>query len=207
MKLYTYDPAPNPRRVELFMAYKGIDIETVQVDLGAREHFEQQFLTINPLATLPTLHLDDGNVLTEIVSICDYLESQYPQKPLMGSSPLERAQVLSWDHRLHGEFLLAVAEVLRNTAKMFTDHAVPGQASFKQIPELAARGEGRVEVIFDELENYLATRSYFVGDSLTLADIDALCCFEFCGWIKKSVPEDNTNIQAWLTRIKQELGQ
>jgi glutathione S-transferase len=189
------------------MAYKGIDIETVQVDLGAREHFEQQFLTINPLATLPTLHLDDGNVLTEIVSICDYLESQYPQKPLMGNSPLERAQVLSWDHRLHGEFLLAVAEVLRNTAKMFTDHAVPGQASFKQIPELAARGEGRVEVIFDELENYLATRSYFVGDSLTLADIDALCCFEFCGWIKKSVPEDNTNIQAWLTRIKQELGQ
>jgi len=207
MKLYTYDPAPNPRRVELFMAYKGIDIETAQVDLGAREHFEQQFLTINPLATVPTLHLDDGNVLTEIVSICDYLESQYPQKPLMGNSPLERAQVLSWDHRLHGEFLLAVAEVLRNTAKMFTDHAVPGQASFKQIPELAARGEGRVEVIFDELENYLATRSYFVGDSLTLADIDALCCFEFCGWIKKSVPEDNTNIQAWLTRIKQELGQ
>ena len=207
MKLYTYDPAPNPRRVELFMAYKGIDIETVQVDLGAREHFEQQFLTINPLATVPTLHLDDGNVLTEIVSICDYLESQYPQKPLMGNSPLERAQVLSWDHRLHGEFLLAVAEVLRNTAKTFTDHAVPGQASFKQIPELAARGEGRVEVIFDELENYLATRSYFVGDSLTLADIDAFCCFEFCGWIKKSVPEDNTNIQAWLTRIKQELGQ
>ena len=206
MKLYTYDPAPNPRRVELFMAYKGIDIETAQVDLGAREHFEQQFLTINPLATVPTLHLDDGNVLTEIVSICDYLESQYPQKPLMGNSPLERAQVLSWDHRLHGEFLLAVAEVLRNTAKMFTDHAVPGQASFKQIPELAARGEGRVEVIFDELENYLATRSYFVGDSLTLADI-AFCCFEFCGWIKKPVPEDNTNTQAWLTRIKQELGQ
>ncbi len=206
MKLYTYDPAPNPRRVELFMAYKGIDIETVQVDLGAKEHFEDNFLSMNPLATVPTLCLDDGNVLTEIVSICDYLESQYPQKPLMGNSALERAQVLSWDHRLHGEFLLAIAEVLRNTAKMFTDHAVPGQASFGQIPDLAERGQGRIEVMFTELESYLATRSYFVGDSLSLADIDAFCCYEFCGWIKKTIPEGNSNTQAWLNRVEQALG-
>lgn len=207
MKLFTYDPAPNPRRVKLFIDYKGIKIDTEQINLGTREQFEGSFLALNPLATVPTLCLDDGNVLTEIVSICDYLESEYPEKPLMGNTTLERAQILSWDHRLHGEFLLSIAEVLRNTAKIFVDHALPGQTSFAQIPALAERGEGRVDAIFDELENYLANRQYFVGDCLSLADIDAYCCFEFCGWIKKAVPEANTNTVSWLGKIKDKLGQ
>ena len=205
MKLYTYNSAPNPRRLELFMGYKGIKIETVQVDLGAKEHFNDDFLCINSLATVPALSLDDESVLTEIISICDYLESYYPDKPLMGISALERAQVLSWDHRLHGEFLLAVAEVLRNTSKIFTDRAIPGQTSFAQIPELAKRGHRRIDMIFTELENYLTTHTYFVGDSLTLADIDAFCCFEFCGWIKKATPKGNTNTYAWINNIKEQL--
>jgi glutathione S-transferase len=207
MKLYTYDPAPNPRRVQLFIEYKGIDIETTQIDLGANQQFDKTFLSINPLATVPTLELDDGSVLTEIISICDYIESTYPDKPLLGNSPAQRAQILNWDHRLHGEFLLAIAEVLRNTSKMFTDRPITGQAKFAQIPELAERGQGRINMIFNELELYFGKHQYLVGDSLSLADIDAYACFEFCAWIKKAIPDSSSNTKTWLERAKKELGQ
>lgn len=206
MKLYTFDPAPNPMRVNLFIACKGIEIDTEQVDLGTLKQFEDDFLKINPQAAVPVLLLDDGTVLTEIISICDYLESVYPDKPLMGKTALERAQVLNWDHRIHVEFLLAIAEALRNTAKSFANRAVPGQTPIAQIPELAERGGKRVDAILKELETYLGSHRYFVGDSITLADIDAYCCFEFCGWIKKPIPEEHTNTHAWLGRFRAELG-
>ena len=95
MKLYTYDPAPNPRRLALFMQYKGIEIETVQVDMMKAEQLAEEYRQINPQCTVPALQLDDGNVLCEVIGICMYLEGLYPDKPLLGSTALEKAQVIS----------------------------------------------------------------------------------------------------------------
>ena len=94
MKFYDCKTAPSPRRVRVFMAEKGVELETVQVDLGSGEQFSQAFRKINPDCVVPVLQLDDGTILSEVVAICDFLESQFPDPPLMGSTPIERAQVL-----------------------------------------------------------------------------------------------------------------
>ena len=115
MKLYTFDPAPNPKRLALFMQYKGIEIETQQIDMMAGEQLGDDFRKINPECTVPALMLDDGTVLTEVVGICAYLEELYPDKPLMGSTALEKALVISWDHKLFLGVMMAIASMLRNT--------------------------------------------------------------------------------------------
>ena len=120
MKLYSFDVAPNPRRVGLFMAYKGIAIETINVDLGKKEQLMDDYLAINPAGTVPTLVLDDGTILTDVIACCAYLESLYPEKPLMGTTDLERAQVLGWSHKIFIQGLMAVAEMLRNQGDFAT---------------------------------------------------------------------------------------
>jgi glutathione S-transferase len=113
MKLYTFDPAPNPRRVKLFLTYKGIDLPTVQIDLRQGAQFSKEFRAINPRCIVPALQLDDGSVLCDAIAICWYLEKLYPQKPLMGTEPLQQAQILSWDQRIYSDGFYAVADVHR----------------------------------------------------------------------------------------------
>ena len=126
MKLYTFEKAPNPRRLALFMQYKGIDIATQTINIGEREQFAQSYKAINPNCTVPSLQLDDGTVLTDVISACLYLESLYPGKPLMGSTPLEQAQIVGWDHKIFVEGLTAVAEMLRNRGEFFQGKGLPG---------------------------------------------------------------------------------
>ena len=106
MKLYTFDAAPNPARLGMFMQYKGISLDTVQIDLGAEEQLGEAYRAIVPEATVPALVLDDSTVLCSVIAIAHYLESQYPDKPLLGRTPEERARVLNWNHRLYRTFLL-----------------------------------------------------------------------------------------------------
>lgn len=206
MKLYTYDPAPNPRRLQLFIDYKGIDVETEQVDLMKLEQFNDAFRAVNPAATVPTLVTDEGAVLTEVVGACVYLEEQFPDKPLLGTTPLEKARVISWDHQIFNTCLTAVAEILRNGNPNFAGRALPGGLDIPQIPELVERGKLRLGPAFRAVDAALADSPFLVGDSVTLADIDLLVCTEFCGWVKESVPEDCANIHAWLPRARQALG-
>jgi glutathione S-transferase len=141
MKIYSFDVAPNPRRVGLFMAYKGISIETINVDLGKKEQLMDDYLAINPAGTVPTLVLDDGTILTDAIACCTYLESLYPEKPLMGTTDLERAQVLGWSHKIFIQGLMAVAEMLRNQGDFFKNRALPGTLELEQIPALVKRGK------------------------------------------------------------------
>ena len=122
------------------MAEKGIDIETVQVDLGSGEQFSEWFRKLNPDCVVPVLELDDGTILTEVLAICDYLESQFPEPPLMGRTPVERATVLMWNAKVEQLGLAAMAEAFRNSVKGLSNNAVTGPDSYPQIAELAARG-------------------------------------------------------------------
>ena len=144
MKLYDCQTAPSPRRVRIFAAEKGIDLEKVEIDLRAGEQFSDEFRKINPDCVVPVLELDDGTRITEVMGICDYLESIEPEPGLIGRTPLARARVLEWNAKVEQQGLLAMADLLRNAAKGFRDRALTGATEYAQIPELAERGHRRV---------------------------------------------------------------
>jgi len=202
MKLYTFPPAPNPRRLAIFLAEKGIVLETRVIDLMAKEQFSPDYLNVNPCGTVPALELDDGTVLTEVIGMYAYLEDLYPDKPLLGGNALEQAEVLSWDHRCFAEGFLAVAEVLRNGNKAFVDRALPGPERYAQIPALVERGRCRTQAFYRILNEHLRERQYMVGDGFTVADIAAWVFVEFSGWVKERVPEECTALQAWCEHIE-----
>jgi glutathione S-transferase len=207
MKLYTYDPAPNPRRLALFMRYKGIQIETVQVDMMKAEQLSEEYRKINPQCTVPALQLDDGTVLSEVIGICLYLEGLYPDKPLLGTTPLEKAQVISWDHNVFLSMMMAVASMLRNRGDSFRNRALPGPLDVPQIPELVERGRLQLEYAMPQMDARLADNPWVAGQHFSLADIDLLVCVDFMAWVKQSIPEDCTNLKAWYARARAELGE
>ena len=200
MKLYTYDPAPNPKRLSFFMQCKGIEIETQQIDMMAAEQLGDDYRAINPDCTVPALVLDDGTVLTEVIGICVYLEALYPEKPLLGSTPLEKAQVISWDHKLFAGMMMAIAGMLRNKGEGFRDRALPGPLDVPQVPELVERGRLLLSDILPRLDAHLATSTWLAGDTFSLADIDLLVTIGFMGWVKQSIPEDCSHLKAWHER-------
>jgi len=205
MKLYTFEPAPNPQRLALFMRYKGIDLDTEQVDLMQAQHLREEYRAIVPDMTVPALVLDDGNVLTEVVGICVYLEALYPEKPLLGTTALETALVFSWDHRLFNTLLVAVAEAFRNENKVFAGRALPGRVKVEQIPALAERGRYRLAETWKHMDEELAGRTWLAGNHFSLADIDMVACASFSGWIKGEPPESLHNLHDYLARARAEL--
>ena len=206
MKLYTYDPAPNPQRLAHFLKYKGIEIEPQQVDMLSGEQLGDDYAAINPDKTLPALVLDDGTVLAEVIGQCMYLESLYPDKPLLGTNDLERAQVISWDHKLYLSVFMGVAEVLRNGHPNFAGRALPGPLDVEQIPALVDRGRMRLEYGWEMLDKAVTGRTWLAGDHFSLADIDVAVLHGFSGWVKATPPEELENLHAYLGRVQAELG-
>jgi len=205
MKLYTYDPAPNPRRLTLFMKYKGIEIETQQVDLMAAQQLEDSYKAVNPECTVPALVLDDGTVLTEVVGICTYLEALYPDPPLMGTTPLGKAQVISWDHKLFVGVTMAIGGMLRNKSKGFEGRGLPGALDVPQIPELAERGLLQLQYLLPKLDDHLAAGNWLTGENFTFADIDLLVAIDFLAWVKQVVPDECGHLKRWYERATAEL--
>jgi len=200
MKLYTYDPAPNPRRLTLFLKLKGIELETQQIDLMAAEQLAPDYRQINPACTVPALLLDDGTLLTEVIGMYTYLEDLYPEPPLMGSTAVERALVVSWCHRVFNGLIMAIASVLRNRGKSFQNRGLPGPLDTPQIPELVERGLLLVRHLLPELDAHLSDSTWLAGDNFSVADIDLLVAIDFLGWIKEPVPEDCAHVKAWHQR-------
>lgn len=200
MKLYTYDPAPNPRRLALFLKLKGLAIDTQQVDLLANEQLTDAYRQINPALSVPALVLDDGTVLTEVIGMYTYLDELHPQPPLMGSTAAERAVVISWCHRLFCGLMMAIAGALRNRGKSFVNRALPGPLDTPQIPELVERGLLQISYILPELDAHLAHSQWVAGDNFSIADIDLLVSIDFLAWIRQSVPDECTHLKDWYQR-------
>jgi glutathione S-transferase len=197
MKFYDCSTAPSPRRVRIFMAEKGIELPTVQVDLRHGEQLSDAFRRINPRCTVPVLELDDGTRLTDTLAICHYLESEFPEPNLMGRDAREQALVMNWHEQTMTEGFLAGAEALRNFARGFAGRALTGPQGFEQIPELAERGRARLEAFMAVLDDRLAESPYVALDRYTVADIGAFVCVDFAGWIKLPVLERWPNIRRW----------
>lgn len=200
MKLYNeHDPAPNPRRVRIFMKEKGIDIPLVHTPITKRAHKSPEHLARNPLGQLPVLELDDGTCISESVSICRYLEDLHPEPNLFGRDAKERATVDMWIRRIEFRLMTPVGQIWVHThpftaavatatmGKQFTDY---GEAN-RKIVDSACR-------LFDK---ELGNRQFFAGDRYTMADIVAQSTFDFARFIGVDMPEDATQLRAWYHRV------
>jgi len=174
MKLYDFGRAPNPRRVRIYLAEKGIDIPTVDVNLREGEQLSAEFLAINPGAMVPVLEIDDGDYLSECIAICKYLEALHPEPSLFGEDATGEARVLMWNNIVENEGMFAVAEVLRNSLPAFQNRALPGPLDLAQIPALVERGRARCDNFFDRIEQRLSDSLFLAGDAFSMADITLL---------------------------------
>jgi glutathione S-transferase len=197
MKLYDYQLAPNPRRVRVFLAEKGITVPTVQVDLRGGEQFTPEFRSINPECTVPVLELDDGRRIAEVIAICLYFELAHPEPTLMGVGPQDRAIVADWHHRIERQGFWAVGDAFRNSVPGLKGRALPGPDDYDQIPALAERGRTRTARFFEMLDRRLAGRQFVAGDRYTIADIMALVTVDFAARIKLAIPEGCSHLRHW----------
>jgi glutathione S-transferase len=191
MKLYDGGRAPNPRRVRIFLAEKGIAVPLEPVDLGAKAHLSAAFTAINPLQRLPVLILDDGTVLTESIAICRYFEARQPEPALFGRDAKSMALIEMWQRRLELNLYLPIQAVFR--------HLHPGMKEM-EIPQVAAWGEANKPRVMDFLallDRELAARPFVAGDDFSVADITGLVTLDFMKPARLPVPPEMTHVTRW----------
>lgn len=199
--LYDCATAPSPRRARILLAEKGVPHETVQVDLRGGEQMGEAFRRINPQCTVPALRTEEGAVLADNAAIAAYVEALHPEPPLLGRTPLEKAEIASWNWRAEFEGLLAVTEALRNGSPAMAGRALPGPRDYAQIPELAQRGAQRVQDFFAVLEERLAGREFIATDRFSIADITAVVAVDFARVVRIKPGEQHPHLQRWRAAL------
>jgi glutathione S-transferase len=190
VKLYESAMAPNPRRVRIFLAEKGISVPIVQVDIGKAENRQPAFTAKNPLGRLPVLELDDGRYLAESVAICRYFEEQQPQPALMGVDTLDRAFVEMWQRRMEFEVFGPITQVFQNTHAFFAGR-IP------QVPEFGEVSRKTALARLAWLDGELAASEFVAGPRYTIADITALCGIDFGRVTGIRIDPAWKNLQRW----------
>lgn len=204
MKLYDSDWAPSPRKVRIFLAEKGIQVERIMLDLRANEQTSAEFLAINPRGMVPTLLLDNGVIIDESNAICRYFEALYPEHPLFGTSPQEIALIEAWSRRIEHDCYSPVANALRNSLPAFKNRPVTGQwPPMPQIPALAERGEIMFHSFTQAANQQLSTHSYIAGEQYSFADITLLVALDFAKIMKLAPVAELANIARWYTKVTQ----
>jgi glutathione S-transferase len=196
MKLYNAPmPAPNPRRVRIFLTEKGASIPLVDLAIMKREHKSPEHIARNSLGQLPTLELDDGTMISETVAICRYLESLYPDPPMFGRSAVEQALVDMWVRRIEFAVMTPVG--------MFWRHAHPFTAAIvvPQYKEFGESNRAHYERALGWLDGELAGKEFVAGEAYTIADICLLSTVDFATWIGLGVPDGMGNVKAWHKRV------
>src|ERR1700685_2147762 len=191
MKLYDYGRAPNPRRVRIFLAEKGIKVPSEQVDLGKLEHRSEAYSAINPMQRVPTLVLDDGTVMRESVASGRSFEGVQPEPALFGRGAVASALVEMWNRRAELHLLAPVSSVFQ--------HLHPAMKLMVN-PQVAEWGEANKPRVFDFLkflDRELKDRPYLAGANFTVADITALVAVDFMRVSKMTVPDDLANVRRW----------
>ncbi len=191
MKLFDGGKAPNPRRVRIFLAEKGIEVPLAPVDMGALGHRAPEIAERNPLRRLPVLELDDGTVLTESVAICRYFEEVQPEPPLFGVGALGRARVEEWQRRMELNLMMPVAQAFRHIHPAMKDWEVP------QIPEWGEANKPKALDFLALLDGELASREFAAGDAYSIADITGLVAIDFMKPARIAVPEELGNVRRW----------
>ena len=191
MKLFDGGRAPNPRRVRVFLAEKGIAVPLVPIDMGALEHRQDTVASRNPLRRLPVLELDDGTVLTESIAICRYFEEIQPEPALFGRGALGKAQVEMWQRRMELNLLAPVAAAFRHIHPAMKEWEVP------QIPQWGEANKPKAVEFLRLLDRELADREFAAGNAYSVADITGLVALDFMKPARIEVPADCANVARW----------
>jgi glutathione S-transferase len=195
MKLYDGGRAPNPRRVRVFLAEKGISVPLVPVDMGAMAHKGDEVTSRNPLQRLPVLELDDGTILTESIAICRYFEALHPEPALFGKGALEIARTEMWQRRMELNLLASVAAVFRHTHPAMLEWEVP------QVKEWGEANRSKAIDFLAILDRELAGREFAAGNAFSVADITGMIAVDFMKPAKLQVPEEMTNVRRWHAAV------
>lgn len=192
MKIYEYNAFPNPRRVRIFLAEKGIDgIEFEQVNVPEGEHRKAPFLAKNSFGTVPTLEMENGTCISETVAICRYFEERQPEPALMGESPEEKAEIEMWQRR--------VEQTMFNSISTYFHHGTPGLGKLETYQN-EEWGKKNKEMFLDAMKRmdaHLSDKIFFVGEKPTIVDITALCAIDFGGFVELSIPAELKNLTRW----------
>ena len=194
MKIYDSQTAPNPRRVRIFLAEKGIAVPYEQVDIVKADNRSAEFRRKNPLGTLPVLELDDGTCIAESVAICRYFEETHPRPPLMGTDARDRALVEMWQRRMEFEIFVPITQVFRNLHPFFAGR-IPQVAEWGEVNRKAA------EARMAWLDTVLAEREFIAGDRYTIADITALCGIDFGRVSKIRIDPAHAHLARWHAAV------
>ncbi len=196
MKLYGAPmPAPNPRRVRIFLAEKGLDLPETPVDMRKREHKSAEFRAKNSMGQLPALELDDGTCIAETVAICRYFEETHPEPPMFGRTAVEKALVDQWIRRVEFAVMMPVGNFWRH-AHPFTAALLTQFKDFGESNKETYRGAQKY------VDRELEGREFLVGDSYTMADICLLSTVDFAEWIGLPIEDEFTNLKGWRERVK-----
>lgn len=195
MILYDGGKAPNPRRVRVFLAEKGIEVGKVPVDMGQMGHKSAEVTELNPLQRLPILVLDDGTVIAESVAICRYFEELHPEPRLMGTDARDKAIVEMWNRRMELHYLACVAAAFRHTHPAMKEWEVP------QFGEWGEANRPKALAFLELLDRELADREFIAGDRYTIADITGMIAFEFMKPARIERPEHLSNVMRWYNGV------
>jgi glutathione S-transferase len=202
LKLYESSGSPNSRRVRIFLAEKVICVSRVPVDLGAKEQFSEAYARINPRRVVPTLVLEDGTTIGEVPAILHYLEEAYPNTPLLGTSPTDKALVTMWERRMELEGFAAVMETVRNKVPGLKGRAIAGTHDYEQVPALVERGRQRIADFYADLEIRLGEAPFVAGDRFSVADITAVVTVDFATKaLDLAIPDGNSATRLWYDKV------
>jgi glutathione S-transferase len=192
MKIYDWHIAPNPRRLHIYLAEKGIKVPLDEVS-GDDLRLKPSYVAKYPHAMVPMLELDDGTCIGEAMAICRYFEELNPDPPLMGTDAKDKAIVEMWEKRANEEGMLAASELFRNTHPKFAERGLPGSAEpIKQLPELIDRAKARLGRFYRKFDAQLADNEFVAGKRFTIADATALCAVDFAKW---------TDLKRWYDQV------
>lgn len=196
MKIYETRTAPNPRRVRMFLAEKGVDMEYVQLDLQKGENLTAEMRAKNPLGKVPILELDDGTCIAESDAICTYFENTVPEPALMGTDAKSKAIISMWQRQVEMALLLQVGMCFQHSTGYFKDRMVPVAEYGKQAGINAAK-------YLNILERRLELNTYIAGEDFSIADITALCAIDFARVVDIRLSDEHTNIRRWYDLVSQ----
>ena len=204
MKLYDFELATNAQRVRVFLAEKGLEVPTEQLNVRDDDQFVEPFTSMNPFHCVPFLELDNGTVIAESMSICRYLEELHPEPPLFGRTAEKRAVIDMWLRRFELDAFIPMLHAVRNHVPMFAGRVVPGtRTDLPQLPVMVTRGKEMMEVFLGRVEPHMAQHEFIAGPDFTVADITGFFTVRMTNALEMDLTTSYPAVAAWLAKVSQ----
>ena len=203
MKLYTFAPAANALRVEMFLREKELRLETISVNVREDELFKEPYNSMNPFNCIPFLELENGTIITETISICRYLDEQSNSIKLFGNDTEEQAIIDMWNRRIELDGFLPLLHSVRNKTSFFKGKVVPGtRTSITQSPEIVERGIEMFDILLNRIDPHLSKNKFLLGDKFSIADITSHFMFNLSNMLKIDFGQKYKNVYRWKSDLE-----